>query len=70
MRIIIIVVLQLKFFFQQIFGPVQQIIKFNDLDEIIARANDTIYGLAAGIFSNDIDRINYLVQGIRAGTVW
>lgn len=55
---------------EEIFGPVQQIIKFKKLDEVIERANNTDYGLAAAIFSQDIDKINYLVQGIRAGTVW
>ena len=54
----------------QIFGPVQQLIKFKDLDEIIERANSTTYGLAAGIFSNDLNKVNYLVQGIRSGVVW
>lgn len=44
--------------------------KFKDLDEIIARANDTNYGLAGAVFSRDIDKVNYLVQGLRAGTVW
>lgn len=34
------------------------------------RSNDTPYGLAAGIFSNDIDTVNYLSRGIKAGTVW
>lgn len=55
---------------EEIFGPVQQIIKFQNLDEIIERANNTVYGLAAAVFSKDVDKINYLVQGIRAGSVW
>ncbi|XP_060526211.1 aldehyde dehydrogenase, mitochondrial-like isoform X2 [Cylas formicarius] len=55
---------------EEIFGPVQQILRFKDLDEIIARANKTNYGLASAIFSKDIDKINYLSQGIKAGTVW
>lgn len=54
----------------QIFGPVQQILKFSDLDEVIKRANQTNYGLAAAVFTQDIDKANYLVQGLRAGTVW
>lgn len=37
---------------------------------MIERANNTNYGLASAIFSKDIDKINYLVQGIKAGTVW
>lgn len=55
---------------EEIFGPVQQLIRFKKLDEVIARANDTEYGLAAAIFSKDLDKVNYLIQGIRAGTVW
>ncbi|XP_060804397.1 aldehyde dehydrogenase, mitochondrial [Amyelois transitella] len=54
----------------EIFGPVQQIIRFSSLEEAVSRANDTDYGLAAAIFSNDLDKVNYLVQAIRAGTVW
>lgn len=55
---------------RQIFGPVQQLMRFKDLDEIIERANNTHYGLAAAIFSKDLDKVNYLSQGLRAGTVW
>ncbi|XP_050293876.1 aldehyde dehydrogenase, mitochondrial [Anthonomus grandis grandis] len=55
---------------EEIFGPVQQLMKFRNLDEIIVRANKTNYGLASAIFSKDIDKINYLTQGIKAGTVW
>lgn len=56
--------------FFQIFGPVQQLIRFKSLDEVIERANNNDYGLAAAVFSKDIDKVNYLVQGLRAGTVW
>uniref|UniRef100_A0A6M2DXE0 aldehyde dehydrogenase (NAD(+)) n=1 Tax=Xenopsylla cheopis TaxID=163159 RepID=A0A6M2DXE0_XENCH len=55
---------------EEIFGPVQQLIRFKDLDEVIERANNTHYGLAAAVFTNDIDKANYMVQGLRAGTVW
>ncbi|KRT82796.1 hypothetical protein AMK59_3617, partial [Oryctes borbonicus] len=55
---------------EEIFGPVQQLMKFDSLEEAIERANKTNYGLAAGIYSNDVDKINYLSQGIRAGTIW
>ncbi|XP_017786870.1 PREDICTED: aldehyde dehydrogenase, mitochondrial [Nicrophorus vespilloides] len=55
---------------EEIFGPVQQLFKFKNLDDIIERANDTNYGLAAAVFSKDMDKVNYLVQGIKAGTVW
>ncbi|XP_037813906.1 aldehyde dehydrogenase, mitochondrial [Lucilia sericata] len=55
---------------EEIFGPVQQIIRFKKLDEVIERANNSDYGLAAAVFSKDIDKVNYIVQGLRAGTVW
>lgn len=54
----------------QIFGPVQQIIKFKTLDEVIARANDTTYGLAAAIFTKDIDKALMFANSVDAGTVW
>ncbi|CAL1682892.1 unnamed protein product [Lasius platythorax] len=55
---------------EEIFGPVQQILKFDDLDEVIERANDTDYGLAAAVLTKDLDKANYITQGLRAGTVW
>lgn len=54
----------------QIFGPVQQILKFSDFDEVIHRANNSDYGLAAAVFSKNIDTVNKAVQSFRAGTVW
>lgn len=55
---------------EEIFGPVQQIIRFKSLEEVIERANKTDYGLAAAVFTKDLDKAMYMVQGIRAGTVW
>lgn len=55
---------------EEIFGPVQQILKFSSLNEVITRANNTDYGLAAAVFTKDIDKANYITQGLRAGTVW
>ena len=55
---------------EEIFGPVMQIIRFKDLDEVIERGNKTIYGLAASVFTKDLDKAMYLSQGLRAGTVW
>jgi aldehyde dehydrogenase (NAD+) len=55
---------------EEIFGPVQQLLRFKDLDELIERANNTNYGLASAIFSNDINKINYISQGLKAGVVW
>lgn len=47
-----------------------QILKFKGLDEIINRAHDTIYGLAAAVFTKDVEKAIYLSNSIRAGTVW
>jgi aldehyde dehydrogenase (NAD+) len=40
------------------------------MEEIVERANKTIYGLAAAVFTKDLDKAMYLSQGLRAGTVW
>lgn len=55
---------------EEIFGPVMQILKFKTVEEVIERANDTRYGLAAAVFTNDINKANYVSQSLRAGTVW
>lgn len=44
--------------------------KFKSFDELIERANKTEYGIAAAIFSKDIDKVNYIMQSLRVGTVW
>ncbi|KAM7464612.1 hypothetical protein LguiA_032733 [Lonicera macranthoides] len=54
----------------EIFGPVQSILKYKDLNEVIKRANATHYGLAAGVFTKNIDTANTLVRALRVGTVW
>lgn len=55
---------------EEIFGPVQQLIRFKTIDEAIERANQSDYGLAAAVFTKDLDKANHLIQGLRAGTVW
>jgi retinal dehydrogenase len=55
---------------EEIFGPVQQIIKFKTLEEVIPRANDTRYGLAAAVFTKDIDKAITVSNALQAGTVW
>ncbi|THD24575.1 Aldehyde dehydrogenase mitochondrial [Fasciola hepatica] len=55
---------------EEIFGPVMQISKFRTMDEILDRANDTTYGLAAGVITQDLDKAMYAMEGLRAGTVW
>lgn len=54
----------------QIFGPVQSILKFKSLDEVIERANQTSYGLAAGIVTKNIDAALTFAQAVEAGSVW
>lgn len=54
----------------EIFGPVVGAIRFQDEDELIALANDTNYGLAAGIWTSDIDRALRFATSVDAGTVW
>ncbi|KAF3497027.1 hypothetical protein DY000_02055464 [Brassica cretica] len=54
----------------EIFGPVQSILKFSDVDEVIKRANDTRYGLAAGVFTKSLDTANRVSRALKAGTVW
>ena len=46
------------------------IIKFNDLDEVIERANRTMYGLAAAVWTRDVSKALAVANGVRAGTVW
>jgi phenylacetaldehyde dehydrogenase len=55
---------------EEIFGPVVVASPFSDLDEIAAQANDTDYGLGAGIWTRDISKAHALAKKIRAGTVW
>jgi acyl-CoA reductase-like NAD-dependent aldehyde dehydrogenase len=55
---------------EEIFGPVLAAIEFADLDEAIARANDTPYGLAAGVWTRDIKKAHYVARRLQAGTVW
>jgi len=55
---------------EEIFGPVQSILKFRDTDELIDRANNTMYGLAAAVWTRDISKAHAIAGGVRAGTVW
>jgi gamma-glutamyl-gamma-aminobutyraldehyde dehydrogenase len=55
---------------QEIFGPVASVIPFSGADEAIAIANDTIYGLAAGVWTRDVDTAFRLVREIEAGVIW
>ncbi|UJR25369.1 hypothetical protein I4U23_006719 [Adineta vaga] len=55
---------------EEIFGPVMQILKFKSIEEVIERANDTDYGLAASVFTKDLDKAIVVSNGLRAGSVW
>ncbi|CAN7995118.1 unnamed protein product, partial [Ixodes hexagonus] len=55
---------------EEIFGPVQSIFKFHTTEEVIARANDTTYGLAAGLVTQDVTTAHVVAQALQAGVVW
>ena len=55
---------------EEIFGPVAAVIEVDDVEHAIAVANDTIYGLAAAIWTTDLAKAHRVARGIRAGTVW
>ena len=55
---------------EEIFGPVISAMPYDDLDELINRANNSEYGLAAGVWTRDISNAHYIASKLRAGTVW
>ncbi len=55
---------------EEIFGPVVCVQPFEELDEVIARGNDTPYGLAASVWTRDINKAHKVAAGLHAGTVW
>ncbi|XP_069816903.1 aldehyde dehydrogenase, mitochondrial [Dendropsophus ebraccatus] len=55
---------------EEIFGPVMQILKFKTIEDVIERANHSMYGLAAAVFTKDLDKANYVSHSLQAGTVW
>ncbi len=55
---------------EEIFGPVLSLLSFEQEDDVIDRANDTVFGLAAGLFTNDIKRAHRVIGRLRAGTCW
>jgi phenylacetaldehyde dehydrogenase len=55
---------------EEIFGPVVTAMPFSSTEEVLPRANDTVYGLAAGIWTSDISKAHSLANELRAGTVW
>jgi aldehyde dehydrogenase (NAD+) len=61
---------EMKIAEEEIFGPVMSILKFKDMDELVDRANKTVYGLAAAVWTRDIGKAHYIANNVRAGTVW
>ena len=55
---------------EEVFGPVLSVIPFDDEDEAVHIANDTIYGLAAGVWTTSIRRALSMSERLEAGTVW
>jgi betaine-aldehyde dehydrogenase len=55
---------------EEIFGPVMAVLDFEDEAEVVARANNTSFGLAAGIFSNNLTRAHRVIAALEAGTCW
>ncbi len=55
---------------EEIFGPVLAVMKFRDVEEAVRRGNNTMYGLAAAVWTKDIDKANKVAAGLKAGTVW
>ncbi|BFO19112.1 hypothetical protein SHKM778_55000 [Streptomyces sp. KM77-8] len=55
---------------EEVFGPVLSVLTFDDLDEAVALANATEYGLAAGLWTSDLSTAHRVARALRAGTVW
>jgi aldehyde dehydrogenase (NAD+) len=55
---------------EEIFGPVLAAIEFTDVEDAIAKANGTVYGLASGVWTRDIKKAHYVASKLKAGTVW
>lgn len=61
---------EMKIVREEIFGPVGVVIKFEDEEDVLRQANDTLYGLAAAVFSNNVSRALGVAHKLKAGTVW
>ena len=55
---------------EEIFGPVLGVLKYNNVDEAVEMANDSIFGLSAGVWSSDIQKAKEIASRLRSGTIW
>jgi phenylacetaldehyde dehydrogenase len=55
---------------EEIFGPVLTAMRWDDVDDLVRKANDTPYGLAAGVWTNNLTMAHQVAAAIRAGTIW
>jgi acyl-CoA reductase-like NAD-dependent aldehyde dehydrogenase len=55
---------------EEIFGPVLAVLPFDDADDVVDKANGTVYGLAAGVWTKDVAKAHKVARALRAGTVW
>ena len=55
---------------EEIFGPVVAALPFEDIEEVAARANKSIYGLAAGVWTSDVKKVHKMAAALKAGVVW
>lgn len=61
---------EMKIAKEEIFGPVLSVIRFKEVDEVVSRANNTAYGLAAAVWTRDVAKAHTLARKLKAGTVW
>jgi phenylacetaldehyde dehydrogenase len=55
---------------EEIFGPVLVVMRWSEIDDLIDKANDSPYGLSAGLWTNDLTKAHRIAAAIKAGTVW
>jgi aldehyde dehydrogenase (NAD+) len=61
---------EMKIAREEIFGPVMNVLKFKDVEEVVKRGNRTFFGLAAAVWTRDVNKAHRLANRLRAGTVW